>query len=102
MALAPGFTKEGQNIVQWNVYKNNVCFDCFLGLFHHAIAESGTANAMWATHHTEANLRDDVETFSRAHHCYEGEDEEDLVECLQTIPYEKFSTTSSICTVYNM
>ena len=59
------------------------------GLFHHAIAQSGTANAMWATHADDISLRYNVATFARAHNCYETNEEERL-QCLRTIPYEKF------------
>ena len=67
-----------------------------VGLFHRVIAQSGTANAMWATHVTKTPrvLREEVVKLAEGLGCYES----DFLDCLRRKPWDKFRATG-ICEV---
>ena len=70
----------------------------FAGLFHRAIAQSGTPNAVWATH-TESHdqLKDHVTTLATAHGC-DTSDTANILKCLRNLPWEVFRD-DEICKV---
>ncbi len=72
-------------------------FFCIIaGLFHRVIAQSGTANAMWATHvtKTKSALQKEVKQLAEGLGCYDS----NYMECLKHKPWDKFRATG-ICEV---
>lgn len=70
------------------------------GLFHRVIAQSGTANAMWATHTKPmSELRNDVTSLATSFGCY-GTSDRDLIECLRRVDWKRFRPTQ-ICQVWD-
>ncbi len=62
------------------------------GLFHRVIAQSGTANAMWATHvvRTPRSLRAEVLRLAEGLGCFSSRD---FLDCLRRKPWDKFRAT---------
>ncbi|KAK2182357.1 hypothetical protein NP493_357g02001 [Ridgeia piscesae] len=69
------------------------------GLFHRAIAQSGTANAMWATHSkNRSEFRSHVAIFGRENGCSEESSIADHVKCLKSADWTRL-TANVICTI---
>ncbi len=60
------------------------------GLFHGIIAQSGTANAMWATHTDNKALQSNVNKLANGFGCYGAPTDQNFVDCLKKVEWKKF------------
>lgn len=71
-----------------------------LGLFHRVIAESGTANALWATNtdKTEERLMEEVNFIAQSQSCRRSTMQE-TIACLRLVPWTELLHNEKLCQV---